>query len=347
MGCWAAENLNERGYYLQSVTASNLISCGSDHSAIGYELLSCNGVTIMGSDTSAIVAAGGLDGTSYKLNACAGCSVRNCGVSDNNAIGYLVTGSSVKCSLEGIVEHSGGSATHSYQVDSGSSCAIINPSVDTGPNLPGSTVTVQPGYMFVSTLEISDLINDTAYFDYNGGSNTFVPQPAATAAVTVASTASIASLASLSVPGGDPVAGAVYKFRVPAVMSIASAATATTYVCDVRWGGTTGTLLASLHSTATANSPLFPNTTALTSVPVLIDGELEFLTSTTVVGWLRMTWQNSATAATAAVTSLAVISSPVTVTTASTQSLSVDWTWGTSSASNTITAESSAFRRDA
>lgn len=172
-------------------------------------------------------------------------------------------------------------------------------------------------------------------------------QYAATSAVTVASTNAIASLGSLSVPAGDPVAGAVYRFKLPCVMSIASAATATTYVCDVRWGGTGGTLLTSLHSTATANSPLLPNSTALANVPVLIDGEIEFRTATTVVGWLRMTWTNSTTAATAATVSLAVISSPVTVSTAGAEALSVDWTWGTNSASNTITAETSVFERAA
>jgi hypothetical protein len=170
-------------------------------------------------------------------------------------------------------------------------------------------------------------------------------QAAATSAVTVASSAAIASLGSLSVPASDPVAGAVYRFSLNGVLSIASATTATTYVCDMRWGGTSGTLLTSLHSTSTANSPLFPNSTALSSVPVLIEGEAEFRTSTTVTGWLKMTWTNSTTASTAATVSLAVISSAVTVTTSSAESLSVDWTWGTSSASNTITIESSVFER--
>lgn len=170
-------------------------------------------------------------------------------------------------------------------------------------------------------------------------------QPAATSAVTVASTAAIASLGSLAVPADDPVAGAKYKVTAHGTLSIASAGTATTYVCDLRWGGTAGTLLTSLHSTATANSPLLPNSTALSAVPVLIEGEIEFRTSTTVVGWLRMTWTNGTTAATAATVAVASITSPVTVTTSSPESLSLDWTWGTSSASNTITIASSSFER--
>lgn len=170
-------------------------------------------------------------------------------------------------------------------------------------------------------------------------------QAAATSPVTVASTAAIASLGSLTVPANDPVAGAKYKITAHGTLSIASAGTATTYVCDLRWGGTTGTLLVSLHSTSTANSPLLPNSSALSAVPVLIEGEIEFRTSTTVTGWLRMTWTNSTTAATAATVAVASITSPVTVTVSSPESLTLDWTWGTSSASNTITIASSTFER--
>jgi hypothetical protein len=169
--------------------------------------------------------------------------------------------------------------------------------------------------------------------------------PAATSAVTVASTNAIASLGSLTVKANDPVAGAKYKVTAHGTLSIASAGTATTYVCDLRWGGTGGTLLMSLHSTSTANSPLFPNSTALSAVPVVIEGEIEFRTATTAVGWLRMTWTNSTTAATAATVSVTSITSPVTVTTSSDEALSLDWTWGTNSASNTITIASSSFER--
>lgn len=169
--------------------------------------------------------------------------------------------------------------------------------------------------------------------------------PAATSAVTVASSTTITSLASKTIPAHDARAGAVYRFKLNGVLSVASAGTATTYVCDVRWGGTGGTLLMSLHSTSTANSPLFPNSTALSSVPVLVEGEIEFRSDTTVTGWMRMTWTNSATAATAPVSPVTTIASPATVTTSSDEALSVDWTWGTNSASNSITIESSVFER--
>lgn len=170
-------------------------------------------------------------------------------------------------------------------------------------------------------------------------------QYAATSAVTVATSAAIASLGSVSVPANDPVAGAKYRVVAHGQFSIASTSPATTYICDLRWGGTAGTLLTSLSSVATATSPLLPATTALTSVPILIEGEVEFRTATTCEAWLKMTWTNSTTAATAATTSLASTVTAVTVTVSSAQLLSLDWTWGTSSASNTITISSSDFER--
>jgi hypothetical protein len=181
-----------------------------------------------------------------------------------------------------------------------------------------------------------------------GASSTITAQQsnyAATSAVTVATSAAITSLGSMSVPGGEPVPGAKYRVTAHGQFSIASAAPATTYICDLRWGGTAGTLLTSLSSVAVATSPLLPATTALTSVPILIEGEVEFRTASTVEAWLRMTWQNSTTAATAAAVSLASTVTAVTVTVSSAQLLSLDWTWGTSSASNTITISSSDFER--
>jgi hypothetical protein len=193
------------------------------------------------------------------------------------------------------------------------------------------------------------------YADANGVLSTVSPagqasrlqraQYAATSAVTVATSAAIASLGSLSVPANEPVPGAKYRITGHGQFGIVSANPATTYICDLRWGGTAGTLLTSLSSVATATSPLLPVSTALTSVPIEIEGEVEFRTATTCIAWLKMTWTNSTTAATAATVSLASIITPVTVTVSSAQLLSLDWTWGTSNAANTITIASSGFER--
>lgn len=165
--------------------------------------------------------------------------------------------------------------------------------------------------------------------------------PAATSAVTVTA-ASITSLGSMTVPGNDAIAGAVYRFTAHGTLGTNST-TAPTFICDMRWGGTAGTLLTTVQSTATANAPSLP--TSLSAVPVLIEGQVEFLTSTTCVGWLRMTWRNSTTATTAATVAMTSITSAVTVTTSSSQVLTLDWTWSAAATGTTITIASSSFER--
>lgn len=165
-------------------------------------------------------------------------------------------------------------------------------------------------------------------------------QPAAASPVTVTA-ATITSLGSLPVDAGDPVAGARYK--VTAHGTLGTASSAPTFILDLRWGGTGGTQLLAVRSTATANSPALA--ASLSAVPVLIEGEIEFITSTTAVGWLRMTWRNSATPATAATVVVNSITSAVTVTTSSTEALSLNWTWSATGTGTTITIASSSFER--
>ena len=120
-----------------------------------------------------------------------------------------------------------------------------------------------------------------------------------------------------------------------------------TFILDMRWGGTGGTLITTVQSTATANSP--PLTASVTAVPILIEGQVEFITATpvsgtsTVVGWLRMTWRNSATAATADTVVTSSITTAVTVTTSSAEAFTADWTW--SGTGNTLLISSSNFER--
>src|SRR5277367_3513720 len=171
--------------------------------------------------------------------------------------------------------------------------------------------------------------------------NLQLSQPAATSAVTVANTTQQTSLGSLSVPANDPVGGAAYRFALSG--GISTATSPPTYICDVRWGGTAGTLLTSLRSTAPANSPALVGT--LTSVPIKILGDVDFRTGTTCTCSLQMFWTNSSTPATAATYSLSSTISTITVPVSGTESLSVDWQWSASSASNIITIASSSFER--
>ena len=174
------------------------------------------------------------------------------------------------------------------------------------------------------------------------------PQPAASSSVTVASTTTTTALGSLTVPalgnnvpGGKPSAGA--RYVVKAFGTITTDVSPPTYILDVRWGGPSGTLIASVQSAATANAPSLG--ASLSAVPVLIEAEVNFVSATTCVAWLRMTWQNSATATNASTIALATTPSAVTVSTNATQALSLDWTWGTASASNVISIVSSSFQR--
>lgn len=162
--------------------------------------------------------------------------------------------------------------------------------------------------------------------------------PAATAAVSVTA-ASITSIGSMTVPANDAIAGATYRFTAHGTMSTTTGPP--TFILDMRWGGTGGTLITTVQSTATANAPAL--TASITTVPVLIEGQVEFITSTTCVGWLRMEWKNSATAATAATVAMTSITSAVTVTTNSSQVFTADWTW--SGTGNTLLIASSSFER--
>lgn len=171
------------------------------------------------------------------------------------------------------------------------------------------------------------------------GLNSYVQQsqPSAATAVTVTA-ASIASLGSVTVPANDPVAGARYKVTAHGTLGTASAAPTATV--DLRWGGTAGTAITSFVTGTTA----IALAASMSAVPVLIEGEVEFYTATTCIGWLRMTWRNNGATGTAAV-ALASVTSAVTVTTSSAKALSLDWTWSATGTGTTITIASSSFER--
>lgn len=170
--CWANHN-TLRGFYLQAVTAAVITGGGADVNALGYELNACKDVNLISCDANGTVAGGGLDGSSFKISgASEACIIQSCYVSGNAAIAYFVTGNSIKNTLTSVIELATGGATASIQVDSGSAAAIINPDVNTAQSLPGSTITLQPGYVFVSTLESSSVIIDDQTLALNaGGSN--------------------------------------------------------------------------------------------------------------------------------------------------------------------------------
>lgn len=182
--------------------------------------------------------------------------------------------------------------------------------------------------------------NGLAQVTNPSGLVSFLQQSQAAAVTSITATAAtIKSLGAISIPANDPIAGARYKFT--GVAQVGTAATAPTATLDVRWGGTSGTLLLSLV-TGTTSPGLSIN---LVNAPCLIEAELNFITSTTVEGWLRMTLLNSTTTSNAAATSLATITTAVSVTTTSAESLTVNWTWSAAASGTTIKMGTSSFER--
>jgi hypothetical protein len=148
------------------------------------------------------------------------------------------------------------------------------------------------------------------------------------------------SLAALTIPADDPVAGAVYRFNVAGIFSTNATAGNDLATINVRWGGVSGTSIMSLVSSTST----LAIAASLSNTPFIIEGEIDFRTATTCVGWLKFTWLNGA-ATTAATVALTVVSTAVTVTTSSSESLTLDWKWATAETANTVTAETAVIER--
>ena len=142
----------------------------------------------------------------------------------------------------------------------------------------------------------------------------------------------------MSVPAGEPVAGSVYRCTAHGTLGTASGAP--TFIAGIYWGST---LVVAVQSTATANAPALA--ASLSAAPVLLESQVEFITSTTCVGWIRMTWRNSNTPTTAPTAAFSSITSAVTVTTSSTEAFQLGWTWSATGTGTTITIASSSFER--
>lgn len=338
------------------------VGCSAQQAALhGFDLNQCQNVTITGCEADTNSAGAGVTtGVGINVNGVTYCSVvGNTGaVNTFDPPGTQVYGIQLGGTIysTSIIGNSIGGSISSLNsaFTNGGQNAIIDPAITqlsypyflTEMGLLGLTAT--PGASQYFTLLYG--------WDGSGGNgyaqpaattgagltaNLQMAEYAATSAVTIANTTQLKSLGSLSVPANDPVPGAIYRFGMNGTLS--GGTSPATYICDVRWGGTAGTLLTSLHSTATANSPALIGT--LASVPIKITGEVDFRTSTTATAWLEMKWTNNLTAGNPATVSLASIASPVTVTTSGTEALSVDWQWGTGSTANTITIASSSFER--
>ena len=144
---------------------------------------------------------------------------------------------------------------------------------------------------------------------------------AQTSTKTVANTTTATALTSFSVPANDPSAGSVYRLRGYGVYSTTGTPT---LALALSWGGT-----------SIASVPGITLPSSVTSAAFSYEAELVFHSSTTAVGMLRVLIDTSKTTD-AASTYVGASSSAVTVTTSSTEALTVPVTWGTASSANTI-----------
>lgn len=144
---------------------------------------------------------------------------------------------------------------------------------------------------------------------------------AQTSTTTVANTTTATALTGFSVPAGDPAAGAVYRLRGYGVYSTTGTPT---LAFALNWGGT-----------AIATVPAITLPSSISAAPFTYEGEIVFRSGTSATGMLRVMIDTSKTTD-AASTYLGVSAAAVTVTTSSAETLAVAATWGTASASNTI-----------
>lgn len=176
-----------------------------------------------------------------------------------------------------------------------------------------------------------DILNHRLYLRENGGTWAFIPiktiTSAVTASTTVANTAALSTLQTASVPANDPQTGSVYEVFGHGIYSTTGTPTMT---FALYWGGTGGTLLASI--------PAITAPSGASSLLFEFEAKVTFRSSTSCIAVLKLTLDTSSVTDVAAVY-VGGLGTTATVTTSSAEALAVGFTWGTASASNTITAQ--------
>lgn len=141
--CYASSNKG-RGYYLSDPNYWSLIGCSCDLNYLGYEITSTGvggfGVSLSGCGCESTTAAGGLDGTGYKISGSTkGVTLSGCLNVVNNAVSFWATDTSAHTTFVGCVDLSpGGSATASFKADVSTSTYIISPTNTTAMSLSGT-----------------------------------------------------------------------------------------------------------------------------------------------------------------------------------------------------------------
>lgn len=162
-----------------------------------------------------------------------------------------------------------------------------------------------------------------------------VTPAAQTATTTVSNTTTETVLQTYTVPANDPQAGSVYHMTG---FGVYSATASPTLDFIVRWGGTGGTLIASISTAFTALN--------LTNIPFWYDAIVTFRSTTSCTAAFNLEVAQTATGgADNAVSYIGTPAAATTVTTTGSSALVVDVVWGTASASNTISILGGCVRR--
>lgn len=167
-----------------------------------------------------------------------------------------------------------------------------------------------------------DITNHRLYLRANGGTWSFIPIKTITAAVsstTTINTTSLQTLQTATVPANDPQTGSVYVVYGYGVFT----STTGTATFALYWGGTGGTLIASIPAFAPA---------ALTNAPFRYKATVNFRSTTSCTAEIEV-MIDSSTATDAANTFVGAPSTATTVTTTSGSALAVGFTWTTTAGS--------------
>lgn len=134
VACYGNGNTG-KGYYLAGTPSyCSLQGCACDSNAIGYQVDSGHCIAFSGCGAEATT------GNSFVISGGTNNTLLSCTVSNNPAIAFWVTASSLHASLIGCLENSvSGSPTASIQVDAGCSVTLIDSGTVTNKSLAANT----------------------------------------------------------------------------------------------------------------------------------------------------------------------------------------------------------------
>ena len=139
VSCYANTN-NLIGFWIYNMTYCALDGCAADTCGVGYQIDTCQGITLTACGAEGIIAQHAYDGTSFKVTNSFGVTLNTCWTYQNNAVAFWVTSGSTSVTLIAPYENSpGGSATASVKTDSGTMSTIIGIQNTTATALTSNT----------------------------------------------------------------------------------------------------------------------------------------------------------------------------------------------------------------